>query len=535
MNVRALAGMLCLVGLMGCGSAAPDPLLNSREYYAPAPDWMGRAGEDESFNTERYDRINDNAFLAVAHHPLSTFSIDVDTASYSNVRRFLNAGRLPPPDAVRIEELVNYFPYDYEPPSDDEPFAVHTELTDCPWAAGHQLLRIGIKGHVIDEDERPASNLVFLIDVSGSMNSPDKLPLLQRALSLLAQQMRPSDRIAIVVYSGSSGLVLSSTPGDQQGKIMDAIARLRAGGSTNGGAGIRLAYQIATENFVEGGSNRVILATDGDFNVGVTSNGGLTRLIERQRESGISLSVLGFGTGNYNDAGMERLADRGNGNYAYIDSDEEARKVLVEQISGTLITIAKDVKIQIEFNPLQVAEYRLIGYENRLLRAEEFNDDRADAGEIGAGHTVTALYEIVPAGAGGEAGPVDPLKYQNATLTADSISSDDLCTIKLRYKKPDWVTSRLREVELDNDPQLFAESSVDHRFVAAVAAFGMLLRDSPHSGSADWPEVAGMARDAAGHDREGYRSEFVRLAYQAAQLSTSRSLSTTSAATGRNW
>lgn len=530
MKLRASAGILCLLCMAGCGGSSGDSFVGSREDDASAPDWISSTGESETHDTERYNRIDDNAFLGVRAHPLSTFSIDVDTAAYANVRRFLNDRQLPPPDAVRIEELVNYFSYDYEPPVGDEPFAVHTELTDCPWAAGHQLLRIGLKGRVIDEEERPASNLVFLIDVSGSMQSSDKLPLLQRALTLLTGQMTRDDRIAIVVYAGSSGVALPSTPGDEQGRIVDAIAGLRAGGSTNGGAGIELAYRIARENFVEGGSNRVILATDGDFNVGVTSNGDLTRLIERQRESGVFLSVLGFGTGNYNDAAMEQLADRGNGNYAYIDSYEEARKVLVEQIDGTLITIAKDVKIQIEFNPLQVAEYRLIGYENRVLQAEEFNDDRADAGEIGAGHTVTALYEIVPAGSGGAAGAVDPLKYQNATLTENSIASDDLCTIKLRYKQPDWVTSRLLEREIDNATRQFADSSVDHRFAASVAAFGMLLRRSPYSGDADWSQVTGIARRAAGVDREGYRSEFLQLAYAAAQLDVSRSMETATAA-----
>ncbi|MBL8851606.1 MAG: VWA domain-containing protein [Planctomycetaceae bacterium] len=476
----------------------------------------------EQFDTEKYDRIEDNDFLAVMQHPLSTFAIDVDTASYANVRRFLNAGQLPPTDAVRIEELVNYFPYRYEPPTAEEPFSVHTELTDCPWAAGHWLLRIGLKGKVIERDQRPPSNLVFLIDVSGSMQSPDKLPLLQQALILLAEQLTSADRVAIVVYAGNSGLVLPSTPGDQHGRIIGAIQQLRAGGSTNGGAGIELAYRIATESFIPDGTNRVILATDGDFNVGVTSTGELTRLIETQSASGVYLSTLGFGTGNYGDATLEQLADCGNGNYAYIDGIDEAQKVLVEQLSGTLVTIAKDVKIQIEFNPAKVAEYRLIGYENRLLRADEFNDDRRDAGEIGAGHTVTALYELVPSGGERQAMYVDPLKYQAPSKEWTTIASEDFCTLKLRYKGPDWVTSRLLEHELRNPPQSFDAASMDHRFAAAVAAFGMLLRHSPHAGQADWTDIAAMARKAGGDDPIGRRSEFVQLVHQAASLDLAR-------------
>jgi Ca-activated chloride channel homolog len=524
MNLRALVGVVGTVALCGCGGG--EMSRDVSQTYSEMPSAADLSAmpviEAQQFNAERYDRVDDNRFLAVLQEPLSTFSIDVDTASYANVRRFLNAGSLPPPDAVRIEELVNYFPYEYEPPTGDDPFAVHTELTDCPWSPGHWLLRIGLKGQEIERDNRPASNLVFLVDVSGSMDSPDKLPLLQRALLLLAGEMTENDRIAIVTYAGNAGLALPSTPGDQQRAIMDAISRMSAGGSTNGGAGIELAYRIAGENLVPGGTNRVILATDGDFNVGVTSQGDLTRLIETQRDSGIFLSVLGFGTGNYNDATMEQLADRGNGNYAYIDNFDEARKVLVDQLTGTLITIAKDVKIQIEFNPARVSEYRLIGYENRVLAAQEFNDDRRDAGEIGAGHTVTALYELVPAGGDQQAGPVDPLKYQAPSETWTTMVSDEYCTLKLRFKKPDWETSRLVEHVVTRTPQPFAAATVDHRFAASVAAFGMLLRRSEFAGDADWTQVRTIAREAIGDDTDGHRTEFVQLAQAAAYLDSGR-------------
>ncbi|HYH86873.1 MAG TPA: VWA domain-containing protein, partial [Pyrinomonadaceae bacterium] len=367
--------------------------------------------EGEAGGAEAYAKIDENPFLEAARAPLSTFSIDVDTASYSNTRRFLTEGRLPPKDAVRIEELVNYFSYDYPQPAGSAPFSVTTEVAECPWNAKHKLVHIGLQGKRVSNEDMPPANLVFLLDVSGSMNAPDKLPLVKSALRMLTGQLGARDRVAIVVYAGSSGLVLDSTPGDRKGEIVGALERLQAGGSTNGGDGIQLAYRVAQDNFIQGGTNRVILATDGDFNVGVTGDDALVRLIEEKRRGGVFLSVFGFGTGNLNDSMMEKLADKGNGNYAYIDGDAEARKALGEQVGGTLVTIAKDVKIQVEFNPRLVAGYRLIGYENRLLADRDFNDDTKDAGEIGAGHTVTALYEIVPAGQKVENPGIDELKY----------------------------------------------------------------------------------------------------------------------------
>ncbi len=401
----------------------------------------GVIGVEREFNTEEYGRFEENVFLTAADNPLSTFSIDVDRASYSNVRRFLRDGQRPPRDAVRIEEMVNYFTYDYPQPPAGQPFSITTEVARAPWNEGHRLLLIGLQGRRIKTADLPPNNLVFLIDVSGSMESPDKLPLIKRSLELLVGQLRPQDRVAIVVYAGNAGLVLPSTPGSDKGLISAAIEQLEAGGSTAGGEGINLAYQIAKENFLENGNNRVILATDGDFNVGVTSDGELERLIEQKRRDRIFLTVLGFGTGNIKDSKMELLADKGNGNYAYVDTLAEARKVLVEEMGATLFTIAKDVKVQIEFNPAHVAAYRLIGYENRLLRKEDFNNDAKDAGDIGAGHSVTALYEIVPPGAEvvGQ-GSVDPLKYQKATAAA---ASPEMLTLKLRYKEPDSERSEL--------------------------------------------------------------------------------------------
>lgn len=468
-------------------------------------------------HTEAYDRIYDNPFLEVVQQPLSTFSVDVDTASYANVRRFLIQGQLPPRDAVRIEELLNYFPFDYPQPQGDAPFSVTTEVAGCPWAAGHKLAHIGLQGLKIEAGDLPPRNLVFLLDVSGSMDDPLKLPLVKAAMALLVDTLTERDRVAIVVYAGSSGLVLPSTPGDRKETIREALAALEAGGSTAGGAGITLAYKVAEENFVAGGINRVILATDGDFNVGITSQGDLVRLIEEKRESGIALSVLGFGMGNLKDSTMEKLADKGNGNYAYIDSLHEARKVLVSEGGATLVTIAKDVKLQVEFNPRKVAAYRLIGYENRLLGAEEFNDDRKDAGEIGAGHSVTALYEIVPAGAAARLPKVDPLKYQQLRPVSAAAEGDELLTVKLRYKAPDGDASRLMAFTL-NDPGP-REPSANGRFAAAVAGFGMLLRASEHKGSVSYPQVEELARGSLGPDPQGYRAEFARLVALAESLS----------------
>ena len=479
--------------------------------------WKSMSGE-KTPNTESYDRIYENPFLDVHQNPLSTFSIDVDTASYANIRRFLNGGSLPPKDAVRIEEMLNYFTYHYAPPADDRPFAVHAEVAGCPWEPKHRLLRIALKGREIDMDNRPASNLLFLIDVSGSMDDPAKLPLLKTALHLLIDKLAENDRVAMVVYAGSSGLVLPSTSGLYKETIRAALDQLQAGGSTNGGSGIQLAYQVARDKFIKGGTNRVILCTDGDFNVGITDRGSLTRLIEDEAQSGVFLSVLGFGAGNLKDSTMEGLADRGNGNYAYIDTPNEARKVLVEQLGGTLVTIAKDVKLQLELNPARLAAYRLVGYENRLLRAEDFNDDKKDAGEIGAGHTVTALYELVPAGGEAPISKVDELKYQRVGALADGAFHHELLTLKLRYKKPDGETSKLIESVVKDSNENYARASEDFRFAAAVAGFGLLLRDSQYRGDLTWGAVLELAQAARGSDENGYRGELIELVKKAAAI-----------------
>ncbi len=460
------------------------------------------------FNTEAYDHVDENGVRRVANDPLSTFSIDVDTASYANVRRFLTQGTPPPAGAVRVEELINYFRFDYPQPSGDTPFSVTTELAECPWNPSHRLALIGIQGREIADKALGPRNLVFLIDVSGSMMSPDKLPLVRNSMRMLVNVLAPRDRVAIVVYAGASGLVLPSTPGDQKEVIHHAIAQLEAGGSTNGAAGIRLAYQVARRNFIRGGVNRVVLATDGDFNVGVTSQDELVRLIEEERATGVFLSVLGVGTGNLKDSTMEKLADKGNGNYAYLDSLHEARKVLVREAGATLTTIAKDVKIQVEFNPKAVAAYRLIGYENRVLRNEDFNDDRKDAGEIGAGHSVTALYEIVPAGAEVEAPSVDPLRYQQTRDPTRAAGTSELATVKVRYKAPDGDTSRLITAVVQARP---GAMSPNLGFASAVAEFGMLLTGSEHRGRASYESALTRARTFRGSDSEGYRAEFVRL------------------------
>jgi Ca-activated chloride channel family protein len=467
------------------------------------------------FNTEAYSRIEDNGFLAVAENPLSTFSIDVDTASYANVRRFLRDGHLPPKDAVRIEELLNYFRYDYPEPQGDAPFSVTTEVGGCPWRPAHKLVLLGLQGRRLSEDALPPRNLVFLLDVSGSMQDSAKLPLVKSALAMLADQLTVKDSVSIVVYAGASGLALPPTSGDRKGEIRAALAALEAGGSTNGAEGIQLAYRVAAESFIEGGVNRVILATDGDFNVGVTSEGDLVRLIEQQRKTGIFLSVLGFGMGNLKDATMEKLADKGNGNYAYVDSLAEAHKVLVEEAGGTLVTIAKDVKVQVEFNPARVAAYRLIGYENRLLVAQDFNDDRKDAGDIGAGHSVTALYEVVPVGVELALPGVDPLKYQQVRKPVGAAASDEWLTVKLRYKEPAAETSRLIAHAVRSLP---GPGSTNLEFSAAVAGFGMMLRDSEHKGALTWPQVRELAVRGGATDPRGYRAEFVQLVERAAAL-----------------
>jgi Ca-activated chloride channel family protein len=472
--------------------------------------------------SEYYAPIVEAGFQSPIQAPLSTFSVDVDTASYANVRRFLNQGGLPPKDAVRIEELVNYFRYDYAPPEDGEaPFATHVAVAECPWAPAHRLVRIGIKGREVPQGERAASNLVFLVDVSGSMSSQDKLPLLVSSLKLLVNKLDERDRVALVTYAGNAGLVLESTRCDGPGrtKVLDALERLRSGGSTHGSAGIQLAYRTATDALEKGGINRVILATDGDFNVGVTDRDDLHRLITSSAKSGVFLSVLGFGTGNLKDGTAELLADKGNGNYSYIDSLGEAQKVLVNEMGGTLVTIAKDVKLQVEFNPAKVEAYRLVGYENRTLAAQDFNDDKKDAGEIGAGHTVTALYEVVPPGAGGYPS-VDDLKYQEkpALQTPDLVESEDLLNVKLRWKEPDEDVSTKIEVPVVDEGRSLAQAGPDMAFASAVASFGMLLRGSDHAGSATWDTVLELAERGRGEDRDGYRAEFLRLAQVAKGL-----------------
>jgi Ca-activated chloride channel family protein len=491
-------------------AAAPQP---AEEAEAAAPETLkGRYNDD--FNTEGYDRIVESSFAKVAEEPLSTFSIDVDTASYANVRRFIESGSLPPPDAVRIEELVNYFSYDYEGPEGEEPFAFDTELGPCPWSEGRMLLRVGLQAKRVPEKDIPPTNLVFLIDVSGSMEEENKLPLVKESLKILARRMRQEDRISIAVYAGNAGLVLPPTPGNRKETILKAIDGLEAGGSTAGGEGIELAYETAKRAFMPKGNNRVVLATDGDFNVGASSDGELVRLIEEKRKEGVFLTVLGFGMGNYKDSKMQKLADAGNGNYAYIDTLSEAEKVLAKQMSGTLYTVAKDLKVQIEFNPSVVGEYRLIGYEKRALAARDFADDAKDAGELGAGSSVTALYELVPSNG---AGARTDLKYQS-TANSPAAASGELMTIKFRYKKPDGETSALVERPVPFERRELAKTDEDFRFAAAVAEWGLILRDSQYKGSASLAQVEKLASGARGADEEGYRAGFLRLVRLSAEL-----------------
>jgi Ca-activated chloride channel homolog len=476
-------------------------------------------GNAQPLNTENYIRIVENPYADPLQHPYSTFSIDVDAASYANMRRFINDNQLPPADAIRTEELVNYFDFNYPQPTGDDPFSITTEVATCPWNAAHQLVHIGLQGKEIPTENLPASNLVFLIDVSGSMEAPDKLPLVQQSLSMLAEQLRPQDRVAIVVYAGAAGLVLPSTPGDRRADILEALEDLKAGGSTAGGAGIQLAYKVAKENFVTGGNNRVILASDGDFNVGMSSDGEMERLIEHERESGVFLTVLAYGTGNYQDAKMQLLADKGNGNHAYIDNLMEANKVLVHEFGGTLFTIAKDVKLQVEFNPAEVKAYRLIGYENRLLAAEDFNNDQKDAGELGSGHTVTALYELIPAGASEAIGSVDATKYQTpAASNRVAGKSGELFQVKFRYKQPDGNESKLITHVQSAETRAFTLASEDFRWSAAVAEFSAILRQSEFLGDANYGQVIEIAQAAIGRDTEGYRQEFVGLVKRAQLL-----------------
>ena len=494
-----------MVSLCGAVSHITPGIMASRMYA-------------DGMNAEEYKEIAENSFKTVSENPLSTFSIDVDAASYSNMRRYINKGELPPADAIRTEELINYFTYDYPQPTGNDPVKITTEVGACPWNAKHRLVRIGLKAKEIPTDKLPVSNLVFLIDVSGSMYGPQRLGLVQSSLKLLVNNLREEDRVAIVVYSGSAGEKLPSTSGSDKQKIREAIDELTAGGSTAGGAGIKLAYKIAKQNFVKGGNNRIILCTDGDFNVGVSSNEGLEKLIEQERKSDVFLTVLGYGMGNYKDSKMQVLAEKGNGNHAYIDNLQEANRVLVNEFGATMHTVAKDVKLQIEFNPSQVQAYRLIGYESRLLKDEDFNNDAKDAGEMGAGHTVTAFYEVVPAGVQSDfTGKVDDLKYQKTKPAPTATNnSKELLTVKLRYKAPDGNTSKKIEHPLIDDKK--EKVSSDFRFASAVAMFGQLLRDSDFKGDATYDKVISLAKTSLDNDENGYRREFIRLAETAEGL-----------------
>lgn len=480
----------------------------------------GNKADSAVFNREGYDRIVENRFLSTQQNPLSTFSIDVDAASYSNIRRMINGKMLPPAGAVRIEEMINYFTYQYAQPTGTDPFSITTEIAECPWNTAHRLVSIGLQGRQIPVGNLPPGNLTFLIDVSGSMESEDKLPLVKASLKLLLNQLRDEDKVAIVVYAGSAGLVLPPTPGSDKTKIRSAIENLQAGGSTAGGEGIELAYKTAQQNFVKQGNNRVILCTDGDFNVGMSSDDELERLIEDKRKTGIFLTVLGYGTGNYQDAKMQKLADKGNGNHAYIDNQNEAKKVLVNEFGGTLFTIAKDVKLQVEFNPAKVQGYRLIGYENRMLAKEDFNNDKKDAGELGSGHTVTALYEVIPVGVkSDELENVDALKYQQPLQKiATGNFTNELMNIKLRYKQPGGEKSKLVQQPVMDKNASINQASENMRFAAAVAQFGMLLRNSAYKGSSNYKLVTTMAGNALGLDSQGYRKEFLALVKKAGMI-----------------
>lgn len=483
------------------GKAAPSAINGS----SSMPMRYQTAYGGEEFNTEEYNYISENGYKTTAEEPLSTFSVDVDTASYSNLRRYINYGQEVPADAVRIEEMLNYFSYDYPEPKSDEPFSVTTEYSDCPWNEDNRLLLIGLKAKEIDFSHRPASNLVFLLDISGSMYSDDKLPLVQKSFTMLAENLTEKDRVSIVTYAGYESVVLDGVPGNQTAKIAAALSDLEAGGSTAGAAGIEKAYELARKNYIAGGNNRVILATDGDLNVGISSEGELTRLIKEKKKDGVHLSVIGVGTGNLKDNKMEALADNGDGNYNYIDSIYEAKKVLVDEMGGTLVTVAKDVKIQVEFNPKYVSGYRLVGYENRLLNQEDFNNDKVDAGEIGSGHSVTALYEIIPAEGGNTSGT--QLKYQ---ASADLVDSTELLTVNLRYKAPNGSKSTLLTYPVESDTYQ-AEPSETLSFAAAVAEFGMVLRDSEHKGNASYDTVLALAEPCIHADTDDYKKEFLRL------------------------
>lgn len=470
-------------------------------------------------DTEEYGQFKENRFKSAGDEPLSTFSLDVDAASYSNVRRMINNGQMPEKDAVRVEELINYFSYNYAKPTGEHPVNILTETTVCPWQTKHQLVRIGVKAKEIPSENLPSSNFVFLLDVSGSMDQANKLPLVKSSIKLLVNNLREKDRVAIVVYAGAAGVALESTKGTDKQKILEAIDNLQAGGSTAGGEGIQLAYKIAEKNFIKEGNNRIILCTDGDFNVGVSDQNGLENLIEEKRKSGVFLTVLGYGMGNYKDNKLQTLAEKGNGNHAYIDNLQEANKVLVNEFGSTMYTVAKDVKIQVEFNPKYVNAYRLVGYESRLLNKEDFNDDTKDAGELGSGHTVTALYEIIPVGVENNYGGVDKLKYQNekSKEKVEINNSNELLTVKLRYKEPDGNTSKKLEIPVMANVSK-TNASTDLNFQMAVAMFGQLLKKSDFKGDATYDKVVELAKKGLDDDKYGYRREFIRLVESVSQL-----------------
>ncbi len=476
------------------------------------------AAGDKGFNTEEYDKIDENQFKDARENPLSTFSIDVDTASYTNVRRFLTSRQMPNKDAVRLEEMINYFTYDYPQPTGKHPFSINTEMASCPWNDEHKLIHIGLQGKTLDYKNFKPSNLVLLVDSSGSMSSANKLPLLKQSLKLLLEELDDRDRIAIVAYAGSAGLVLPSTPASKREMILESLDSLQAGGSTAGGAGIQLAYKVAKENLIAGGNNRVILATDGDFNVGASSSSDLVRLIEEKRKDDIFLTICGFGMGNYKDGRMEQISNAGNGNYFYIDTLKEAEKVFVKEMRANMFTIAKDVKIQVEFNPTKVKAYRLVGYENRLLANEDFDDDTKDAGELGAGHTVTALYEIIPAGSEETVPKAGSLKYQETKIKNSAAQTNEIMTLKFRYKPPKQDTSLLIQQTLEDSDTKAAKASINFRFSAAVAGFGMLLRDSTFKNDLTYDHIAALAESSLGDDKNGYRAEFLQLLNIARQL-----------------
>ncbi|WP_354669346.1 vWA domain-containing protein [Flavobacterium johnsoniae] len=509
-NLNFFMMAFLVLTIFSCKKAyAPDAAADSTEIAVTTTDLVEEENYIPDTNTESYAGLEENPFESPLKAPLSTFSIDVDNASYTNIRRFINEGQKVPKDAVRVEEMINFFKYKYPQPDGEHPFSINTEYSDCPWNKSSRLLKIGLQGKDVPMENLPATNLVFLVDVSGSMDEPNKLPLLKESMKILVKELRSTDRVSIVVYAGSAGVVLEPTSGDDKAEIMDAFDDLHAGGSTAGGEGIELAYKLAQENFIKGGNNRVVIATDGDFNVGASSDDDMLKLIEQKRESGVFLTVLGFGMGNYKDSKMEILADKGNGNYAYIDNIQEANRFLGKEFKGSMFAIAKDVKIQIEFNPNHVQAYRLVGYENRKLNAEDFKNDKIDAGELGSGHSVTALYEVIPTGVESDYVPSD-LKYTK-TQKVSGNHSDELATVKFRYKKPDGNKSNeIINVIADKKTDL-KNSSPDFKFTTAVSWFGLKLRDSKYIANSSSSEIKSLAKLGLSNDEEGYRSEFIRL------------------------